>query len=60
MSLCTMCMFGVTAKIDGKPTGAVWWCGCGESHCRHIYTCPKCGKTKREVADRQEALAKES
>lgn len=44
--LCTMCTHGVTAAVDGKPTGAVWQCRCGERSCRHIDKCDKCAKPR--------------
>jgi hypothetical protein len=40
-----MCQHGVTTSINGKATGAVWTCLCGQSHCRHIDACP-CGRTR--------------
>lgn len=44
--LCTMCTHGVTTAVDGKPTGQVWQCRCGERSCRHIAACDKCGTAK--------------
>lgn len=46
--LCTMCQHGVTSVIDGKPTGNVWWCSCGDTHCRHIRYCLNNGKSREE------------
>lgn len=46
--LCSLCQNGVTTKIGETPTGEVWYCSCGESHCRHLFKC-QCG-AKRPVA----------
>lgn len=58
---CTMCQHGVTSVVDGQPTGRVWWCSCGDTHCRHIRNCPNNGKPREEVEiSYEEAKQKQS